>query len=148
VPKAITLDRQGNVYVADWGNHRIQKFSPDGAPLAQFGTDGSGAGQIHLPSGVAVDRDGNMYVSDSDNWRMIKFAPDGTPVDQYPACGGPNECSVLDGSDPGQFFDSNGVAVDGQGNLYVADSGNNRVERRVVVEVANPPAATTDADRQ
>ena len=65
-------------------------------------------------------------------------------MDQYPACGGPNGCSVLDGTDPGQFFDSSGVAVDGQGNLYVADSGNNRVERRVQIEVANPPAASPD----
>jgi DNA-binding beta-propeller fold protein YncE len=143
VPKAIALDRAGNVYVADWGNHRIQKFSPDGAALGQFGTEGNGPGQIHLPSGIAVDRDGNMYVSDSDNWRMIKFAADGTPVDQYPPCGAPGECSVLDGTDPGQFFDHNGVTVDGQGNLYVADSGNDRVERRVVIEVANPPAAGT-----
>ena len=146
VPKAITLDRQGNIYVADWGNHRIQKFSPDGASLGQFGTDGNGPGQIHLPSGIAVDRDGNMYVSDSDNWRMIKFAADGTPVDQYPPCGAAGECGVLDGTSPGQFFDHNGVVVDGQGNLYFADSGNNRVERRVVIEVANPPAAgMTDA---
>jgi sugar lactone lactonase YvrE len=145
VPKAIALDRVGNVYVADWGNHRIQKFSPDGAVLGNFGTDGNGPGQIHLPSGVTVDRDGNMYVSDSDNWRMIEFAPDGTPVDQIPACPAPGDCGVLDGTDPGQFFDHNGVTVDGQGNLYVADSGNNRVERRVVIEVANPPAAGTDA---
>jgi DNA-binding beta-propeller fold protein YncE len=145
VPASITLDRVGNVYVADWGNHRIQKFSPDGAALGQFGTDGNGPGQIHLPSGVTVDRDGNMYVSDSDNWRMIKFAPDGTPADQIPACAAPGECNVLDGTDPGQFFDHNGVVVDGQGNLYVADSGNDRVERRVVTEVANPPAAGADA---
>jgi DNA-binding beta-propeller fold protein YncE len=145
VPKAITLDRQGNIYVADWGNHRIQKFSPEGAPLGQFGVDGNGAGQIHLPSGIAVDRDGNMYVSDSDNWRMIKFAADGTPVDQFPPCASSGECGVLDGSDPGQFFDHNGVVVDGQGNLYVADSGNDRVERRVVIEVENPPAASIDA---
>ena len=145
VPKAIALDRVGNVYVADWGNHRIQKFSPDGAVLGNFGTDGNGPGQIHLPSGITVDRDGNMYVSDSDNWRMIEFAPDGTPVDQIPACPAPGDCGVLDGTDPGQFFDHNGVAVDGQGNLYVADSGNNRVERRVVIEVANPPAAGTNA---
>jgi sugar lactone lactonase YvrE len=145
VPKAIALDRVGNVYVADWGNHRIQKFSPDGAVLGNFGTDGNGPGQIHLPSGITVDRDGNMYVSDSDNWRMIEFAPDGTPVDQIPACPAPGDCGVLDGTDPGQFFDHNGVTVDGQGNLYVADSGNNRVERRVVIEVANPPAAGTGA---
>jgi tripartite motif-containing protein 71 len=145
VPAAISLDRQGNIYVADWGNHRIQKFSPDGAVLGMFGTDGNGPGQIHLPSGIAVDRDGNMYVSDSDNWRMIKFAPDGTPVDQVPACAAPGQCGVLDGTNPGQFFDHNGVVVDGQGNLYVADSGNDRVERRVVIEVANPPAAGAEA---
>jgi sugar lactone lactonase YvrE len=89
-----------------------------------------------------VDRDGNMYVSDSDNWRMIKFAPDGTPVDQYPPCAAPGDCSVLADAGPGQFFDASGVVVDGQGNLYVADTGNNRVERRVVIEVANPPAAS------
>jgi sugar lactone lactonase YvrE len=93
-----------------------------------------------------VDRDGNMYVSDSDNWRMIKFAADGTSTDQYPACGSPGDCSVLPGADLGQFFDHNGVVVDGQGNLYVADSGNSRVERRVVIEVANPPAAGTTDD--
>ncbi|MGI9146297.1 MAG: NHL repeat-containing protein [Chloroflexota bacterium] len=145
VPKAITLDRQGNLYVADWGNHRIQKFSPEGALLGQFGSEGNGPGQIHLPSGIAVDRDGNMYVSDSDNWRLIKFAADGTPVDQYPPCPSADDCGVLPDANPGQFFDHNSVVVDGQGNLYVADSGNNRVERRVVIEVANPPAAgTTD----
>jgi tripartite motif-containing protein 71 len=146
VPKAITLDRVGNIYVADWGNHRIQKFSPDGAAIGQFGVEGNGPGQIHLPSGIAVDRDGSMYVSDSDNWRMIKFAADGTPVDQYPPCGGPGECGVSDGTNPGQFFDHNGVVVDGQGNLWVADSGNNRVERRIVIEVPNPPAADAMGD--
>ena len=53
---------------------------------------------------------------------------------------------LLPAANPGQFFDHNGVVVDGQGNLYVADSGNNRVKRRVVIEVANPPAAgTSDA---
>jgi DNA-binding beta-propeller fold protein YncE len=145
VPASITLDRVGNIYVADWGNHRIQKFSPDGAAIAQFGTDGNGPGQIHLPSGVTVDRDGNMFVSDSDNWRTIKFAPDGTAVDQYPPCAAPGDCSVLADSGPGQFFDANGIVVDGQGNLYVADTGNDRVERRVVIEVANPPAAGADA---
>ena len=46
-PAAIALDRQGNIYVADWGNHRIQKFSPDGALVGLFGTDGNGPFQVH-----------------------------------------------------------------------------------------------------
>lgn len=141
VPERLSLDRQGNVYVADWGNHRIEKFSPDGALLGQFGTDGSGPGQMHLPSGIAVDRDGNMFVSDSDNWRVLKLAPDGTPVAQYPPCVAPGDCDATSGSDPGQFYDHTGLAVDGQGNLYVSDSGNDRVERLILVEVPNPPDA-------
>ena len=145
VPNSLSLDRQGNVYVADWGNNRIQKFSPDGAALGQFGINGNGPGQIHLPSGVTVDLDGNMYVSDSDNWRVMKLAPDGTPVDQFPACASAGDCGMLAGSDLGQFFSSTGIVVDAQGNLYVADTGNDRVERRVVIEVANPPAAGADA---
>jgi len=56
------------------GNHRIQKFSPDGAPLGQFGTDGSGAGQIHLPTGLLSIATGICISRIRDNWRMIKLA--------------------------------------------------------------------------
>jgi DNA-binding beta-propeller fold protein YncE len=141
-PRQVGLDRQGNVYVADWGHDRIEKYSPDGNVLGQFGTSGADAGQIHLPTGVAVAADGSLYVSDSDNWRVMQLAPDGTPLEQYPACAGPDDCGVLAGSDIGQFSEHSSLSVDGQGNLYVADTGNDRIQRRIVVEVPNPPRAS------
>jgi hypothetical protein len=77
---------------------------------------------------------------------VMKLAPDGTPVDQFPACASAGDCGMLAGSDLGQFFSSTGIVVDAQGNLYVADTGNDRVERRVVIEVANPPGADATGD--
>ena len=59
-----------SVYVADWGNDRIQKFSGGGAHLASFGTPGRGDGQFHRPSGVAVDPSGHIYVADWGNERV------------------------------------------------------------------------------
>ena len=67
-------DGSGNVYVADSGNHRIQKFSSSGGFLAKWGTKGSGDGQFNFPEGVAVDGSGNVYVTDSRKHRIQKFA--------------------------------------------------------------------------
>jgi DNA-binding beta-propeller fold protein YncE len=61
------------VYVADWRNDRIQKFSPEGKFLMKFGSHGSGDGQFNRPSDVAVDKDGDIYVADWDNDRLQMF---------------------------------------------------------------------------
>ena len=82
-----------------------------------------------------------MNSSDSDNWRVMRFAPDGTPVAQFPGCAAPDDCSVMAGSDVGQFSEHSALVTDGQGNLYVSDTGNDRIQRLIVVEVPNPPAA-------
>ena len=65
------------MYVADWGNYRIQKFSPDGRFLATYGTSGRGDGQLNLPAGVAVDHDGYIYVADWGNERVQVLDPEG-----------------------------------------------------------------------
>ncbi|MDQ6670739.1 MAG: SMP-30/gluconolactonase/LRE family protein [Chloroflexota bacterium] len=140
VAQGITIDRQGNVYVADTGNNRIQKFSADGAFLGQWGSLADGGNGFHMPTGIAVDGDGNMYVSDVFNWRVAKLASDGTLLDQWRHCEDDPDCTIPNGgSGLGEFFEQHGLAVDGQGNLYVADTGNNRVQRRIMVEVPNPP---------
>jgi sugar lactone lactonase YvrE len=66
----VASDFHDNVYVADWGNDRIQKFSPEGKHLAQLGASGDGDGQFIRPSSVAVDRDGFIYVADWGNERV------------------------------------------------------------------------------
>ena len=77
MPWGITLDSDGNVYVADWSNDRVQKFTPDGQPLGVIGESGDGDGQLNRPSDMAVDGDGNVYVTDWGNERVQVFGPDG-----------------------------------------------------------------------
>jgi hypothetical protein len=71
----VAVDADGNVYVADTNNNRIQKFTGNGVFLAQWGTFGYGGGQFDHPTGVAVDAAGNIYVSDTRNNRIQKFDP-------------------------------------------------------------------------
>ena len=67
----------GHVYVADWRNDRIQKFSLEGDFVALFGGPGGDAGQFHRPSSVAVDQEGYVYVADWGNERVQVLDPDG-----------------------------------------------------------------------
>ncbi len=77
-PTNIAVDADGNIYVSDTGNFRIQKFSPDGTHLMQFGSLGRSLGQFARPKGVAVDREGRVYVVDAAFENVQIFAPDGT----------------------------------------------------------------------
>jgi tripartite motif-containing protein 71 len=113
-PHGMALDSSGNLYVADTGNDRIQKFSPDGAYLAQWVCPHGGF--IH-PDGVAVDSSGHVYVTDGNS--VQKFTSQGDYLAQW----GSN------GSGPGQFQGASGIAVDSAGNVYVGDIHNLRVEK-------------------
>jgi tripartite motif-containing protein 71 len=73
-PGGVAADGSGNVYVADSGNDRIQRFDASGTFLTTWGSAGSGNGQFHFPEGVATDGSGNLYVADSTNHRIQKFA--------------------------------------------------------------------------
>jgi len=61
--------------VADSDNNRVQKFTPEGKFVTEWGEFGDGPGQLNVPLGIAVDASGNVYVSDSHNHRIQKFAP-------------------------------------------------------------------------
>jgi DNA-binding beta-propeller fold protein YncE len=76
-PWGIAVDELGDVYVADWHNDRVQKFTAQGAFLAAYGTTGEGEGELHRPSSVTVDRDGNIYVADWGNNRVQVLGQDG-----------------------------------------------------------------------
>lgn len=78
MPSDIAFDSQGNMYVLDSGNHRIQKFSPDGKFMTSLGQKGQGPGELYFPLSIDVDSQINLYVSDSGNQRIQILKHDGT----------------------------------------------------------------------
>ncbi len=72
---SVAVDREGNMFVADFYNDRVQKFAPDGTFLASFGEIGSGPGEFDKAIAVAVADDGTVFVADFANNRIEKWRP-------------------------------------------------------------------------
>ena len=137
-PSGLAFDPQENLYLVDSENHRVQIFDKQGNVLHQFGSFGSGEGQFNIPWGVTVDQQGDVYVADWRNDRIQKFTKEGEFLDQI---GRPEDIDsrrlrpwpverwLADGvGDLGTFNRPSGVAVDGDGDIYVTDWGNHRVQ--------------------
>jgi sugar lactone lactonase YvrE len=132
-PDGIAIDVAGNVYVADQYNNLIRKITPQGlvSTLAGSGNanyvDGTGTGaSFNHPTGVAVDITGNVYVADSRNNRIRKITPAGV----VSTLAGSGIINRNDGTGISASFNNpTGVAVDGAGNLFVADSSNGLIRK-------------------
>ena len=77
MPWGLCIDKNDDIYVADWGNNRVQKFSPAGELLVKFEASSNGVGDLKGPSGVAVDSDGDVYVTDWGNHRVQLYDAEG-----------------------------------------------------------------------
>jgi sugar lactone lactonase YvrE len=122
-PRNVAVGPDGNVYIADSGNHRIQVFDSDGAFLSTFGTFGNEAGQFNEPWGLAVD-DQFIYVADTWNFRLQKFTLDGTWVQTIGTGGSPAE-----GETGGNlYFGPRDIVLLPENRLLVSDTGNHRLQ--------------------
>lgn len=139
-PSAVVVDNNGNLYIADRGNHRIRRVDTSGFITTVAGTGTSGysgdggvaiAAQLSSPAGVAVDNCGNIYISDSGNDRIRKINSSGI-------------ISTVFGNS-GELFGPNGVALDNHGNLYIADSGRNYIRKvALATSTINPALGSFD----
>jgi hypothetical protein len=113
----------GQLYIVDQNNHRVQRFSKAGVFIGSFGSLGNGNGQLTRPSGVAIDNDGNVYVADQDNNRVAKFSATGTHITNFGSFG----------SGDGQFNTVSlrmGIAYSAKNNvIFVTDARNSRIQR-------------------
>jgi hypothetical protein len=140
-PSGITVDANGNLYVADSGNDTIRKLTPVGtnwvvttiAGKAQsFGSDDgtNSVARFYGPSSITMDGPGNLYVADSGNDTIRKLTPAGTNWVVATIAGQVGITGGTDGTNlAAQFYYSSGITVDTTGNLYVADTYNNTIRK-------------------
>ncbi len=150
-PTGLAADTNGNLYIADTQNHRVRMLNAAGVltTLAGTGTAGfsgdggaAAAAELNDPSAVAVDANGSVYIADSGNNRVRVVTPDGNIA----TIAGAGEAAYNGENGPAlamALFNPSGVAVDGQGNIYVADTGNNRVRMLSATQTVTPPPPLT-----
>jgi sugar lactone lactonase YvrE len=128
----VAVDGMGHVYTAEIVNNRVQKFTTSGVYITQWGISGSGNGQFDEPVRLVTSPDGALvYVVDNQNSRVQVFTNSGSYLGQWGTAGG----------DFGQFRNPIGIAVDGFGNVFVADTNNGRMQ--VFGDAATPARPMT-----
>ena len=118
-PRALTIDENDRLFVADSCNHRIQVFDQRGELLAAWGSRGDRPGQMSYPFDLAIGPDHCLYVCEYGNHRVQKFTLEGESLGIWGTAG----------RGPGQLFNPYALAIDSQGSVSVVDSNNHRVQR-------------------
>jgi DNA-binding beta-propeller fold protein YncE len=118
-PWFVANDKQGNIYVSDCGNNRIQVFDSNGQWLKSIGSYGSGNGQFKGPTGIAFNFKNHMFVAGSGNNRIVQFDENMQFIKAFGS----------EGNENGQFQIPSGIAIDTDDNIVVADNANHRIQK-------------------
>ena len=136
-PYGLAVDNTGNLYIADTWNHRIRRVDAGGTITTVAGNGGQGFGgggglavreSLNNPTGVAVDEAGSIYIADSGNYRIRRVDAGGT-ITTVAGIGGAYDSGGAGPAAEAVLNQPQGVAVDGSGNVYIADTYNHRVRR-------------------
>ena len=119
LPTNVAVDSDGNIYVSDAGNFRIQKFNSTGDFQLKFGSEGLGPGQFNSPMGIDTNSFKEIYVVDSGKNSVQKFNSEGGFLSEF----------GIFGFNDSEFFIPFGIGIDSSDNIYVLDSGNGRVQK-------------------
>jgi len=150
-PHGVATDGAGNVYVADTFNSIVRKITPAGAVTTLVGTAGvtgstdatGAAARFFFPQGVATDGAGNVYVADTSNQTLRKITPAGA-VTTLAGTAGSFGADDATGA-AARFNYPQGVATDGAGNIYVADTTNDIIRKITSAGVVTTLAGTVHA---
>ncbi len=117
-PGDVAVAANGDLWVLDTGNDRVEEFTPGGEYVGGFGSAGSGDGELDAPSALALAPGGEVWVADTGNNRIEEFSEGGGFLRSVGS----------KGTHSGKFESPEGIAVDGDGLVWVADTGNNRLQ--------------------
>ncbi|HKR27249.1 MAG TPA: SMP-30/gluconolactonase/LRE family protein, partial [Acidobacteriaceae bacterium] len=138
-PQGVAVDKDGNVYVTDTLNDRVEIFDADGVFISTFGKPGDGPGYFARPKGIAVDGDGHIWVADEMQDRLQVFNREGRLLTWI---------GMGHGELPGQFKSLIGVAVDKQNHVFTTEQEPGRLQMFQYVSDADAAAEKAKRDEE